>query len=449
MSEVVVDKKELDRLKKKYSAGNFNQIEKRIEGSCKYYSKYSQDNLESKYKFDEGKKKLFLDEIKDFITLVQFDYKKPSKSEIANKLVDMYKEAPDEIELDIISDEELMSYKPKDRKWLINNQIPEGEIGVLAGKRGERKTFTALEQAICLASGKECLGDEVPEKKKVLFVTEEDGIDTIATRIKGLKKSKGIEKEALEIKYMCFNGLKLDREDGRLKSFERLLEEFRPDLIIIDALQRCVTFEIDKDNRAISELFTEVIRPFQKKYGGSWLFISHLRKSQNNQNVIDPLDEIRGGSEIVNYCRFVLMCQAPRYQTKTDEGSDLIVFKVLKMSNSQIPENKVISFTNEDEGIRVSYEGVPEDVLAGEVQCANAIKEWLVSNALTEFKTKEINDVSEQIGAKKTLISYGLKVLLKDGFLKKIKRGTWKVVGKDLQQNTLDLSLLKEELEDE
>lgn len=336
-----------------------------------------------------------------------------------------------EINLEVYDDKELLQYEPKSQKWLIENQIPENEIGLLVGKRGERKTFTALYQALCLASGKECLDDKIPEPKKIVFVTEEDSIDTLVSRIKPLKKSLGLENKELPIKYLSFNGLKLDRDDQRYNKFKLLLKEFTPDLIIIDALQRCVTFEIDKDNRSISELFTERIRPLMKETGGTWLFISHLRKGLGNGNKSsDPLDEVRGGSELVNYARFVLSCETPRYQTKTEEGGDFVLFRVLKMSASQIKEPKVISFTNVEGGIRVSYEGLPEDVLAGEVQCANAIKDWLFANQNIEFQTRDVNNASEEIGFKKTLISSGLKLLIKQGIIKKVKKGHYEVIGK-------------------
>jgi len=340
-------------------------------------------------------------------------------------------------ELEVFTDKDLLNYTPKNTKWLIENQIPLGEIGLLVGKRGERKTFTALVQALCLSSGKDCFNDKIAEPKKVVFVSEEDSIDTLASRIKALKKGMGLEKQELPIKYLSFNGLKLDTQNVKLKKFKELLAEFKPDLVIIDALQRCVTFEVDKDNRAISQLFTEVIRPLMKEFGGTWLFISHLRKTQGNNKVIDELDEVRGGSELVNYCRFVLMCEAPRYQQKTEDGADMIIFKVLKMSSSQIPEPKVISYMNEEDCIRVSYEGIPAEVLAGEVQSAKAIQEWLMNNQITEFKTKTINDASEEIGFKKTLISYGLKLLIKQGIVKKVKRGMFEVVGVNSEQKKI------------
>lgn len=335
--------------------------------------------------------------------------------------------------LEFYTDEELLNYKTKAQEWLIENQIPKGEVGLLVGKRMERKTFIALYQAICLGSGKKCIEDIVPSIKKILIIDEESGIDEISRRVKLLKAGLELQNIPLLINYISFGGLKFDRKDLKFTEFMKIINNFQPDLIIVDSLQRCVTFEVDKDNAQISELFTEVIRPIIKKYGCSWLFIHHLRKSPPNKYTPeDYLDEVRGGSELVNYCRYVLMCQTPKGQTE-----NLLIFRVLKMSNApKLQEPKVISFNSNENSINLVYEGVPEEVLAGEVRCANAIKEYLFENQLFEFKTKEIKEISEKIGFKGTLIGTGLNFLLKQGILKKVKRGVWKVSG-DTKQKQL------------
>jgi len=343
-------------------------------------------------------------------------------------------------DLDVFSDEELMNYEPPEQKWLIENQIPKGEVGLLVGKRGERKSFIAQIQAICGASQQPVFQDEVKEKFKVLWIDEEMGKDEIAKRTKILKKGLGVE-NALEIKYISRTGLKLDKKDTqKFKKFKELFLEYKPDLCVVDCLQRVVSFECDKDNASISELFTGVVRPLIKATGSTFYFIHHLRKSPSgNYKPEDPLDEVRGGSELVNYCRFVLMAQTPKYQTKTSEGGEMVLFRVLKMSNAQMPDPKVISFTNIEDSLVVKYEGVPEEVLAGEVQSSKAIKEFLFSEQIIEFRTKDILDNSEKIGFKQTLLKMGLNCLVKQGYLSKIGRGKYEVVGKspDKEQKTL------------
>ncbi|KKM82124.1 hypothetical protein LCGC14_1322730 [marine sediment metagenome] len=341
--------------------------------------------------------------------------------------------------LEVYSFEDMKTYVPEPQQWLIENQIPKAEIGFLVGKRGERKTFLALFLSLCLASGKECMNDKVPEKKKVLWIEEETGKDNLTLRTIDMAKGMGLDKEKLDIRFISYSGLKLDDEgteispNKKFSEFRKIVAEFKPDLIIDDCLQRSVNFEVDKDNASISKFFTEIVRPMTRAYGCSWLFIHHLRKGLNgNTRNEDPLDEVRGGSELVNYARFVLSCSVPKYQQSDD--CEMVVFKVLKMSNSQKTPAKVISFTNTKEGLKIVYEGEPSEVLAGEVQCGNAIQEYLFDNQIFEFTTGEINEKADEIGFKKTLISSGLKYLLEKGVLEKEKRGHWKICGDSSQE---------------
>lgn len=341
---------------------------------------------------------------------------------------------------DIQTDAELMTYETKPQPFLINNIIPENEIGILTGKRGARKTFAAMHLALTLASGHKAFGvEDVIEKKKVLFISEEDNINAIATRIKILKTGMGIEKEPLDIKYISFSGLKLDRADKKFLKFKTILTEYKPSLVIIDALARCITFEIDKDNKAISSLFTEVIRPLQREIGCSWLFIHHVRKGLSGQYVDDYLDEVRGGTELVNYCRFVLMCQQPKNQTTDIQGQEKILFKVLKMSNAVKVEDKVVSFNPEGEGenkcLKVEYLGTAEEALNGGQQAATAIKKYLIDMNLTaEFKTSQIKEAAKEIGFGKSLISEGLKILVEQGFLIRPKpRGAYIIAQREFE----------------
>ncbi len=270
--------------------------------------------------------------------------------------------------------------------------------------------------------------------KRVVFITEEDDKAPLLERVKIIKKGLGLEKTPLPIKYLCLNNFKLDIKNKKFEKLIAEIESFKPDLIIVDPIQRCVSFNVDTDNQEISNFLTDVVMPLRKKYGCGFLFVSHLRKSPTmNVRVEDPLDEVRGGSELTNIPRYVLSCQTPKYQIKTNENSEMMVFRVLKMSHSKKIDAKVISFTSQDDSLKIAYEGLPSEVLAGEVQCAEAIKEWLFENQMTEeFQTKDVTDATDKIGFKKSMLSEGLKVLLKRDFLQKIKRGVWKVNSKEV-----------------
>lgn len=343
-------------------------------------------------------------------------------------LIEEYKEKEEEnIELEVYTDKDLRDYKPEPMIWLIENQIPKAEIGLLVGKRGVRKTFTALYQAICLASGKKCLEDNVPEKKKVLIIDEENGKNELAKRVRLLKSGLNID-EDLDISFMSFENIKLNEiTTKRYELLEDYILENKPDLIIVDCLQRVVTLEVDRDNAGISAFFTGVVRRLTKKVGCSWLFIHHMRKGNSQYQPEDQLDEIRGGSELVNYCRYVLMCEEPK-KTKAKEEKTLVLFKPLKMSNALLPPPKVYEFLSDENKIILDYIGSPEEVLNTEAKIGDAIKNYIIEKEMTgEFKTGQITESWEEIGFKRSSLHLGLKWLEEKGEIVKERRGIWRL----------------------
>ncbi len=330
------------------------------------------------------------------------------------------------VKLEIFTDEDLKGYEPEQVQWIIDNQIPKGEIGLLVGKRGVRKTFVALRQAISIASGKDFLGDKVSEKKKVLIIDEENGKNEIAKRIKLIKNGMGIE-ESLDIHFLSLEGIRLDvTSSEKFKETSEIIENLKPDLIIVDCLQRVLNIEVDRDNKGISSFFTDVARYFTKKIGCSWLFIHHMRKGNMQYKPDDQLDEIRGGSELVNYCRYVLMCTEPKRKAKDDKI--FVVFEVLKMSNSQIPPAKVFEFISKDDFITMSYVGTPDEILNTEAKIGEAIKNFIIDKELTgEFRTKDIVENAQNIGFKRSSLNLGLKWLEDNNIIIKEKRGVWRL----------------------
>lgn len=341
------------------------------------------------------------------------------------------------VSFEIYTDSDLRNFTPEPVSWLIENQIPKSEIGLLVGKRGVRKTFTAIRQAISIASGRDFLGDSVPSKKRVLIIDEESGKNEIAKRTKLLKEGAGVT-EDLDIHFLSFENIKLDDVLApKYKAFEELIENIKPDLIIVDCLQRILSLEVDRDNQGISAFFTGVARSITKRIGCSWLFIHHMRKSNPQNKPDDPLDEVRGGSELVNYCRFVLMCSEPRKKCKDDKT--LIVFEVLKMSNSQIPPSKVIEFKSCGEFITMNNIGSPDEILNTEAKIGEAIKNYILENELTgEFRTGDILGNAKKIGFKKSSLNMGLRWLEENNILVKEKRGTWRLSSdEDICENDL------------
>lgn len=331
----------------------------------------------------------------------------------------------------IFTDKDLESYEPKIKEFLIINQVPKKEIGLLVGKRQSLKTWIAQLQAVCLASGSDCLGDKVPKKGKVLYLDLENDKDEIVSRHNAIKKGLNI-KDKLDITYITDLDFRLDKPGTT--NYQKFLEELdtlKPDMVFVDGIQRFLSFNVDKENELISNFFTTHIKPLIRKYGSTWIFIHHLRKSPAGKYEPDDLlDEVRGGSEITNIPRFIALCRKSKI-----ESDDKVYFEYLniKLSNYKKPEPKALSFeyikgdVPKNDIVKISFEGVPEEVFKSALLCAENIKKYLLNKGLSEFQSKDITDASKVIGFGKTTINAGLNELKKIGILIKPKQGHWKI----------------------
>lgn len=335
-------------------------------------------------------------------------------------------------------DKDLKDYVRPSEEYLIDGLIPKGHIGIIVGNPQERKTFLMLYLSLCGASGKSVFGImNVPRKLKIFIIDEENGKPEIDKRIKSLKEGMKLGQENLEIAYLSFFNAKLD-QPSKQKRIISFIEQFKPDLVFVDCLQRVLGIDIDKENQKLSEFLTGFVRPVVSKYGCSWVFLHHYRKRDQKSKYFNPMDEIRGATELRNIARFAIGLQRPHGQN--DSNIDQIILKQIKMSNASAAPDKVISFTTENNSLIVKYEGLAEEVLNTEQLCAAAIKTWLFEEGIkAEFKTGDVED-AQPGGYKKTAISGGLKVLLDNRFLEKIKRGIWKIKIKEEPKTLEDFS---------
>ena len=327
---------------------------------------------------------------------------------------------------------DMEDYEQPSQKWLMEGIIPSRNIGVLGGYMDSYKTFIGLRLAVSLASGTSFLGiADVPEKLKVLFIDEENGKPEVINRIKAMCKDANI-KEDLELACLSFYNSKLDLPNKQKKVL-KLIEDFKPDIIILDCLQRVVSFDVDRENQKISDFFTSFVRPTTQKYGCSWLFIHHFRKPNPQVKAINLMDELRGGSELGNYIRFGFGIIKPKKQEQ--ENGEIVIFHHMKNSNAPRISSKIISISGEIKKgeFEMRCEGDAADILKAEQQCAEAIKQWLLEEGIKgNFKTGEVVK-AEPGGYKKSTINAGLRILLEEQFLEKPKYGFWKVSGSTSQ----------------
>jgi len=222
----------------------------------------------------------------------------------------------------IIWEYELPNYIEEEKEWIIEKLIPTKSVCILTGKRGTMKTFIALNMAYAIASGSDFLNKYSTRKGSIIYLDKENGIGIMKDRTFMVKKGMELENQNLNIGFICFSQLKIDKL-GDIIEIEKIIEKYNPLLLIVDTYRRGISFD-ENDAGEVSKLFVDTLRPLVEKYDLSIILIHHDRKSGYGRG--DEMDEIRGSSDLANYADIIIKMQR-------DKGN--LILKQLKNRNAK------------------------------------------------------------------------------------------------------------------
>lgn len=181
--------------------------------------------------------------------------------------------------------DELFDLEVEGLNWLIPGLLPAKETVILAASPKVGKTLLSIDVAFAIATG-ECnfLGERV-KQGRILLVSTDESLSSTRNKLitRGFRHSdKGLIKilPAWDI--------------SQMSKLEELLEDFKPDLVIIDSVRR-----INKGNE-ISENSAEfadniyTLKETLQRYGAAGILIHHTNKSSEATGV----NRLRGSSAI-------------------------------------------------------------------------------------------------------------------------------------------------------
>ncbi|MBN1665958.1 MAG: AAA family ATPase [Anaerolineales bacterium] len=221
-----------------------------------------------------------------------------------NKITDL------SLELDILWHDAAWALRPLEPvEWVIENLIPAGTVTVLYGDGGSKKTYAALDMAICVALGKPWL-DYQTVQGAVFFIDEELGERFLRPRIQQALRGH-LADETTPIYYTCYAGFDF-RDDRYLQELHRAILGSMASLVIIDALMDVVPGA--KEN-SVEELLPPLreIRKIAEGTGAAIVIIHHANKNGG----------YRGTSAIKGAVDLLLRVQS-------EERSEIIKFETEK-----------------------------------------------------------------------------------------------------------------------
>jgi len=163
------------------------------------------------------------------------------------------------------------STEPEPIRWLLDPIIPERGICLLVAQSGIGKSWIALQQAICVADGRDWLEKETPrfsvnngDGRPVFYVDAENPPGRVWTRVTRLAKGLGIDiradHEAWSKKLYIWGQAGISpRNPARWLEFIQRVRELNPCLVVFDTAPKCMA-GTDADAAAVKMWF-DAIQP--------------------------------------------------------------------------------------------------------------------------------------------------------------------------------------------
>jgi len=188
----------------------------------------------------------------------------------------------------------LEEFEKREKEWLVPGYIPKGCVTLLCSDGGIGKTTLWCDTLAALTTGRTTIFDKAlenpfhtGESHNVMYFSKEDPTEEV---LKGRLEEAGAD----ESKIRCF-GL----DDERMSKIwygslllERLVEKYRPDVVVFDTLQAFLPDGTDMAKRKDMRDALNPLNALGAKFGTTFLMIMHTNKSNSSgrQRMADSSD---------------------------------------------------------------------------------------------------------------------------------------------------------------
>jgi hypothetical protein len=213
---------------------------------------------------------------------------------------------------------DLINYKVKEVKYLVDKIIPDSGLIVFAGNPKSGKTFFAIQLALAIANGKSFL-DYSTSKGFVSCHFFEDNMDRLKRRLDSMK----IKKE--EYENVLINHQRISINNGLINKMENELLLY-PDikLFIIDTLQDVKGAGGSGNAYENDQLRLAPLQSFAMKNKVAVFCIHHLKKSKKDMD--DEIQRLSGSMAISGKADLIMQLKKERGKTSAElsvEGRDI------------------------------------------------------------------------------------------------------------------------------
>ncbi len=304
--------------------------------------------------------------------------------------------------------------------WVIENLIPAGTVTIIYGDAGSKKTYTAIDAAVCVALGLNWLHFGTSQGP-VLFIDEEMGPSHLRPRLSECLRGH-FGNEETPFYFTSLAGFDL-RQDEDTAELHRLIRKTGAKLVVIDALMDVIP---GADENSVKDVLPAVkaMKNIADKTGASFLVIHHANKSGKYRGST----AIKGGVDLM-------------LEVDSQQGSDAILFKTEKprfiakttFSARAVWDNEQFYLTQADvDGAALKIFGKPQsyvvrflakhgpsvmkDIKGNADICAPASAQRAVYNLVSLQYAERVDDGGAGVSATYALTNTGLDYAKQNGF---------------------------------
>lgn len=303
--------------------------------------------------------------------------------------------------------------------WRIESLLPTPGILTIASPPGTYKTFTALNIALCVATGRDLYDQFTVEQGRVLYIDEENSRGLILNRVEALLKGSEITQSLEEIFLCQGQQLRLDTNEGANILLE-LIQAYMPNVVILDSLVRFMDGDEDKA-RDVRKLFETLKREMDEDNEISFIILHHTRKGKAGKNG-DEMDGLRGSGD--------LSAQADVIAMLSPKGNNSFLFTVVKNRVLSREENPpfIVKVINHNEGLRFEYGGAKEKSLSMIERVKDDLAAWFSEAQIKEFYTKDALAKMQQKAYNRTSFYDALSEFRSEQVIRPKGRGQYEVL---------------------
>lgn len=197
-------------------------------------------------------------------------------------------------------------------EWLVDGLLTAGSVNIVSGAAGSKKTYAMLDLAVCIAAGKEWLGEKKTKQGAVLIVDEESGTKRLMRRLAQVQRGHLIEHDKIDLPlfFVSLAAFNVGLADD-ITALQLLVQEHDIQLVIIDALVDVMPGK-DENKASDTQAIFQQLRILSDLYNVAFIVIHHLNKQGGTRGST----AIPGGVDLVLNVESKASSKTIKFQTE-------------------------------------------------------------------------------------------------------------------------------------